>query len=242
MRCSALACDYDGTLATAGRVDPVTLRAVERLRESGRRFVLVTGRPLGDLHEVFPDLGMCDRVVAENGAIVFRPDTCEEVAFAGPPDPRWVARLRELQVAPLSVGRVIVATTVRHEASVRAASRELGLELEIIFNKGALLALPRGIDKATGLSAALEELGLSPYDTVAVGDAENDRELLATCGLGVAVANALSSLKGRARWVTPSAEGRGVSELIDRMLASDECKVAQPAGRGDLRPPLGARR
>ena len=42
----ALASDYDGTLATDGRVDNATIAALERLRDSGRRLLLVTGREL----------------------------------------------------------------------------------------------------------------------------------------------------------------------------------------------------
>jgi hypothetical protein len=44
MRYLALACDYDGTLASEGRVAPETVGALERLRASGRRLLLVTGR------------------------------------------------------------------------------------------------------------------------------------------------------------------------------------------------------
>ena len=48
----------------------------------------------------------------------------------------------------------------------------------MIFNKGAVMILPSGVNKATGLAAALEELGLSPHNVVGVGDAENDHAFL----------------------------------------------------------------
>jgi len=50
----ALASDYDGTLAEDGRVAPATLEALDLLRQSGRKLILVTGRELPDLQEVFP--------------------------------------------------------------------------------------------------------------------------------------------------------------------------------------------
>ena len=59
------------------------------------------------------------------------------------------------------------------------AIRDLGLELQVIFNKGAVMVLPSGVNKATGLDAALDELGLSPHNVVGVGDAENDHAFLA---------------------------------------------------------------
>ncbi|MBD2538361.1 HAD hydrolase family protein [Coleofasciculus sp. FACHB-SPT36] len=75
--------------------------------------------------------------------------------------------------------------------------------------------------KASGLSVALSELGLSPHNTVGVGDAENDSALLNLCECGVAVANALPMLKEIADFVTKGDRGAGVIELIDHLLASD---------------------
>ncbi|WP_242040654.1 HAD-IIB family hydrolase [Coleofasciculus sp. FACHB-1120] len=97
----------------------------------------------------------------------------------------------------------------------------MGLDLQVILNKDAVMVMPSGINKASGLSVALSELGLSPHNTVGVGDAENDRALLNLCECGVAVANALPMLKEVADFVTKGDRGAGVIELIDQMLASD---------------------
>ena len=70
VRYLALATDYDGTLAEQGTVRPETVAAVERLRKSGRRAVLVTGRELEDLKTVFDRFDLFDLVVSENGALV----------------------------------------------------------------------------------------------------------------------------------------------------------------------------
>src|SRR5829696_7465795 len=103
---------------------------------------------------------------------------------------------RELpQLKPVSVGRVIVATYEPHETTVLQVIRELGLERQVIFNKGAVMVLPSGVNKATGLKCALEELKLDAANVVGVGDAENDHALLQLCGLGAAVQNALPALK-----------------------------------------------
>ncbi len=221
MRYLALACDYDGTLASDGRVDEATLAALERLRQSGRRLILVTGRHLEDLLEVFPQVNLFERAVVENGALLYRPATHEEKALGDRPPEEFVKALQERGVDPLAVGRVIVATWHPHETTVLEVIRELGLELQVIFNKEAVMVLPSGLNKATGLKAALDELGLSPHNTVGVGDAENDHALLNLCECSVAVANALPMLKERADLVTNAARGAGVTELIDRMIASD---------------------
>jgi HAD superfamily hydrolase (TIGR01484 family) len=221
MRYLALATDYDGTLAHDGRVDGPTLRALGRLRESGRRLALVTGRELNDLKQIFPELDLFDRVVAENGALLYRPRTREEKVLAPAPPPAFLDALRARGVGPLSAGRVIVATWEPHQAAVLDAIHGLGLELQVIFNKGAVMVLPSGVNKATGLLAALDELGLSPHNAVAAGDAENDHALLAACECGVAVANALPALAEHADLVTRGDHGAGVVELIDGLLADD---------------------
>ncbi len=221
MRYHVLACDYDGTLAHDGVVDQSTVQALRRLRESGRRLMLVTGRELDDLGRVFPHLDLFERVIAENGALLYAPAGRRERLLGEPAPAALVQRLRTAGVAPLSVGRVIISAWEPHEAEVLGAIRALGLEHQVIFNKGAVMVLPAGITKATGLAAALQEVGLSAHNAVAVGDAENDLHLLALCECGVAVANALPSLKKQADWVTTADHGAGVRELIDKLLAND---------------------
>jgi len=221
MRYLALCTDYDGTLATDGRLLPDTVQALERLLASGRRLVLVTGRELDDLQKVCPRLDLFEYVVAENGALLFKPSTGEETPLAPPPPETFVALLRERGVGPISVGRVIVATWEPHETSVLATIRDMGLELQVIFNKGAVMILPAGVNKATGLTRALEKMELSPHNAVGVGDAENDHALLALCECSAAVSNALPTLKSAADIVTTADHGAGVVELIEEMLRDD---------------------
>ncbi|HEX8202253.1 MAG TPA: HAD hydrolase family protein, partial [Isosphaeraceae bacterium] len=180
----------------------------------------------------FPRIDLFDRVVAENGAVLYRPETREEKVLAEAPSPGFVAELRRRGVDPIAVGRAIVATWEPHRESVLAAIRALGLDLHVIGNKRAIMVLPAGVDKATGLAAALDELGLAPRDVVGIGDAENDCAFLASCGLGVAVANALPALQERADLVTQAGHGAGVVELIARMLDD-----ALPAPRPRPGPP-----
>jgi hydroxymethylpyrimidine pyrophosphatase-like HAD family hydrolase len=226
MRYLALATDYDGTLAHDGRVDEATIAALVRLRETGRRLLLVTGRELPDLRSIFPRLELFDRIVAENGALIYRPATKEEKVLGSAPPAAFLEELERRGVRPLSVGRVVVATWEPHEAAVLDAIHRLGLELQVVFNKGAVMVLPSGINKATGLAIALEELGLSPHNAVGVGDAENDHAFLAHCECAVAVANALPALKERADWVTRGDHGAGVAELVEHLIADDLAALA----------------
>lgn len=237
MRYHILATDYDGTLATDGQLLDETREGLERLRTSGRKIVMVTGRQLDDLRRVCPDLSLFEIVVAENGAVLYWPPTNERRVLAEAPPPAFVARLRELGVPDVAVGDVVVATWHPHETSVLAAIRELGLELQVIFNKGAVMVLPPGVNKASGLSAALGSMGFSPHEAVGIGDAENDHAFLKLCECGVAVQNALPMLKERADLVTNADHGAGVVELIDGLLTNDLGELTPLLGRHDI--PIG---
>jgi hydroxymethylpyrimidine pyrophosphatase-like HAD family hydrolase len=220
MRYLAFACDYDGTLASDGRVSESTLGALRRLRASGRKLLLVTGRELEELISVFPELDLCEWVVAENGALLYHPSTHREKPLGDPPPAEFLRELKTRGV-PISVGRVIVATWEPHETTVLGVIRDLGLERQVIFNKGAVMVLPSGVNKATGLTAALEELELTPHNVVGIGDAENDHAFLRLCECSVAVANALPTVKQQADVVTIGDHGAGVAEIVEALVAHD---------------------
>ncbi len=220
----ALATDYDGTLAQHGRVDSQTCKALEEVRASGRKLIMVTGRDLADLKRVFERFDLFDLIVAENGALLFDPTKKEEIPLAPPPPAPLVDRLRELGVSPLSVGRTIIATWEPNESVVLEAIRDLAVEQHIIFNKGAVMVLPSGINKASGLKEALKRLGLSPHNVAGIGDAENDQAFLSACGCAVAVDNALATVKEKADLVVAD-HGSGVIELATMLVADDLASV-----------------
>lgn len=221
MRYRVLACDYDGTLAHHGRVSSDSVAALQKLRATGRRLLLVTGREMTDLFAIFPELDLFEWIVAENGGLLYRPSNQEERVLGERPTHIFVKTLQDRGVAPLSVGRVVVATWEPHQSVVLDTIRDLGLELQVIFNKGAVMVLPAGVNKATGLVAALKEMALSPHETVGIGDAENDHALLSHCECSAAVANALQAVQERADLVMRSDHGRGVEELIEQIIADD---------------------
>jgi hypothetical protein len=137
-------------------------------------------------------------------------------------------------VPRLEIGDVIVATWEPHEATVLKTIHDLGLDLQIIFNKGAVMILPTGVNKATGLTAALKRLGFSHHNTVAIGDAENDEAFLKLCDASAAVENALDVVKKQVDIVTRGARGAGVCELIDEVLDNDLKQLRHRPGRGIL--------
>lgn len=226
----ALATDFDGTIAREGVVEPEVTAALRRLKAANRRLILVTGRELGELLPLYPHMDLFERAVVENGALLYTPATQKSRRLAPSPPPQMVDEFARRGI-PCSVGHSIVATTEPYEHAVLSIIRDLGLEWHVIFNKGSVMVLPSGVNKATGLSAALEELGIAADRVVAVGDAENDHALLRFCGCAAAVGNALPALKASADIVLTGVAGRGVIELVERIIADDLKGVPlRPAG------------
>ncbi len=217
----ALATDYDGTLATHGEVAERTIAAMERLRDSGRKIILVTGRQLDELLEIFPRPELFEWIVAENGAELYCPKTRSRQLLCEPVPPSLPDLLRQRGIGNLQVGQGIVATWLPNEHIVLDALHELGLDRQIIFNKDAVMVLPTGVNKASGLTAALMQMKISHHNTVSVGDAENDLPMLQQCQCGTAVSNALDSVKAKSDLLLQADHGAGVEELIEFLLRDD---------------------
>jgi HAD superfamily hydrolase (TIGR01484 family) len=234
MRYHVFATDFDGTIAHNSIVSEKTRDALKRLVASGRQLILVTGRELPDLKILFSELKLFRWVVAENGGLLFEPSTNKEWLLSDSPSEDFIAALRIRGVTDLSVGKSIIATWSPFEQIVLETIRELGLEMQVIFNKGAVMILPAGINKAFGLQRALKELNLSMHNTVGVGDAENDHSFLRAVEFSAAVSNALSSLKESVDLVLPLDHGDGVAWLIDQILADDLASLAETVQRFPL--------
>ncbi len=215
----AIATDYDGTLATDGLVDANTWAAVDDWRQQDGQILLVTGRQLAELQRVCPHWERFAAIVAENGTVVHWPAEGRTHLLSAPPPPIFVERLQAMGVTDIQRGQVVVATWQPHDTTVQHLLNELQLDFQVILNKRAVMVLPSGMDKATGLKTALAALKVPAHEVAAIGDAENDIPLLQSCGLGVAVANALPEVQAIADYTTQGERGAGVQELIRHLLA-----------------------
>lgn len=213
----AIAIDYDGTLTEGEQPSAATLDAIAAIRETGTRMVLVTGRVLADLEHVFPTVDdYFDAVVAENGGVLRHRGVSR--ALAAPVPFELDERLVHRGVA-FARGQVLLACQAEHELAVLAELRELGSDCQLIRNRGALMVLPAGVTKGTGVVEVLRVLGVSHHSAIAIGDAENDLALLDRCELRVAVSNAVDSLRRNADLVLEKPNGEGVSDFLQGPLA-----------------------
>lgn len=232
MRYVVLAAGFDGTLAREGRCDERCVDALRELSATGRKLILVTGRQLRPLLEVFPEARIFDYIVAENGAVLHRTATRQSEILGQAPPEILLQELRRQHVSPLSVGSSIITTTTEHADAARSALRKLKLHLdyELVSNDEMLLILPPGVDKASGINEALRELGVSRHNLVAIGNGENDLPLFASAEHAVAVNNSSEAVKQAADRVTEGSYCDGFLELARDLVATD-LTTAVPRGR-----------
>ncbi|MGZ5302391.1 MAG: HAD family hydrolase, partial [Actinomycetota bacterium] len=220
----AVAVGIDGTLADGSRLPPHVLAALRRTRTEGRSVILVTGRTVGGVRDVIPDvLDHVDAVVAENGAVLFAPGRRQ--ALSAPVDGSVAAALADRGVE-IGRGAVIGFTGAGDEHAVLDEIRRLGFEYQLVRNRNLLMILPAGVNKGSGLLNALRHLEVSPHDTLAIGDAENDHSLFDVAEFGVAVADAVGSLRDRADLVLDEPDGAGVAHLLASGLLDDPTRFA----------------
>ena len=106
-----------------------------------------------------------------------------------------------------------------------AVIETLGAPLNVILNKDALMILPCGVDKATGLAAAVAELNLSLRRTVwQLATPRTMRSYWQPAATGWRWPMRALALKAAADWVTQAKAGQGVIELIDRLLADNRAE------------------
>ena len=217
----AMAIDFDGTLtAESDIVSASALAAIAQARQQGLKALLVTGRILAELRQVFPSVDQWfDSVVAENGAVFSTAGN--ETLLSAPVEFELDRALVEAAV-PFRRGRVLLASQVSFEPDIQAQIRRLGLECQLVRNRSELMILPSGMSKGFGVCRALEMLGISHHNTIGVGDAENDHSLLSACEIGVAVANAVDGLKRHADVVLEASNGQGVANFIRQSVLTRE--------------------
>jgi len=175
-----------------------------------------------------------DLIVAENGALLYVPERRELRRLGDAPEAALIEALQRREV-PFDVGSAIVATTAEHAPAALAAIRETGVERSLVFNKSALMLLPGGVTKGTGLSAALDVAQLSARNLAGVGDAENDHAFLSMCECAAAVADAIPALRERADVVTAAPGSAGAREFIERHVLRDLADLAPRLTRHNVK-------
>ena len=219
--------DLDGTLAPLGKgASAPTVRALCELERAGYRITVCSGKPLYYLCGFLRQLELAAPVlVGENGgALQFGISLPPARAWKHTPTPRAAEQLSAMRarIDEVCEGRVwyqpnevgltafpcIEADFARIEALLHGDAAPD--ELEVFHHVDSFDFTPRGVNKHSGLAVLAKELGLTRADFIGVGDGENDLEMLAFAGVGVAMGNADEEVKEVADYVTTDIDDDGI--------------------------------
>jgi Cof subfamily protein (haloacid dehalogenase superfamily) len=118
-------------------------------------------------------------------------------------------------------------TAIRWQLSMQLNAKEARLTQAL---SDMLEVLPPGASKGAALKTLLKEMDVKPEEVLAIGDAENDTEMIQLAGIGVAMGNASEKLKAVAEYVVASNDEDGVAEAVERfVLKKDAPKEEAPA-------------
>jgi hydroxymethylpyrimidine pyrophosphatase-like HAD family hydrolase len=232
-----LAFNFDGTLAQDGHVPLALQKALQQSDAAGYRLFMVTGRRFGDA-----ELGLLEEILAgivwENGAVLHHTSTDEVYLPFGHTDPRLVEAL-QLAHVPLEQGRAIVSTSEAYDEDVWQVLSGSGVDAVVTHDRDMIRILPPGAAKGAGLERLLGLCGLSPRNLVGFGDGEGDLSLLLLGEFGVAVADAVPSLKRVADLVTDRPGPAGVLEALETYWLPHKAGSTLPVSQHARSIPLG---
>jgi len=223
----ALVTDVDGTITDRRRrISTAAVEAVRTLVDAGIDVVLASGNTVCFMDGLCKMVGTDGTIIGENGGVYRR-------AFSGtlhiPGDQQaclgafeiladyFTKRGVELELfgAQYRFADVAFARNIDPDEA-RAVIRDRHLPVRLLDTGFAIHLQALGINKGTALWEIAGEMGLSPSEMMAIGDSENDIEMLEVAGVGVAVQNAPAATRRAADWVTGSAYGDGFLEAVKK--------------------------
>ena len=214
--------DFDGTIAEEGQVPLEIIEVFRQAHSRNHALFLVTGRLFrqADIEGILPYL---TGIVWENGAVLEHLPTDQvSLPFGKLPDP-LVKDLEQTGIEMIT-GMSIAATWAQHESLVKQISGQHNYCPTLDWNKLALMILPSGANKGSGLKRLLEQSNLSSYTLTAFGDGENDHSLLAIADTAVAVQDAVPSLQKVAHVVSKNPGPSGVVEILGGLLSEADAE------------------
>lgn len=89
----------------------------------------------------------------------------------------------------------------------------------VLFSAPTFLEImPQGVDKGEGIRRLGELYGIGTDEIMALGDSQNDLDMLKAAGFPVAMANAAEEVKAAAAYVTASNDDDGVAAAVEKFV------------------------
>lgn len=209
----AIVTDFDRTITD--RPGRVNLELLDKLSHITSNLILATGRSIGYVKKLAHRFKGWRCIIAEEGAVIYFPETKKTITFSSVYMRQARKRLREVDFS-VKRGRVIVVVKTPRARSVRRLMGErLMQHLDELENADEREFVPKDVNKAKSLLLALQLLNINPEKILIVGDGENDADLFRLPGFKVAVANAHSCVKRLADFVTEKPSTQGVKQVAE---------------------------
>jgi phosphoglycolate phosphatase (TIGR01487 family) len=218
----ALVTDIDGTLTDRNRrLDPQAMELIHRMTDADLPVILATGNVLPVALALHRFLGLDTPIVAENGGVLYRRvagrDVVEHLA-----DRRFaLAAFRRLRRSGLPARRLFTDRWRESEVAIEEGISErrlraalAGLPVFVESTGFAVHLMQRGAGKLPALRRALEPMGLTPGDCLAIGDGNNDVAMLRASAFGATFPSASRRARDAADYVTREAYARGFVEAV----------------------------
>ena len=220
MKYRLLALDLDGTLLNSRKeVTPAVKRALEWVRERGVRVVLSTGRIVGEAAEFACELP-CDDLMVTAGGTAIAAASDERILQSWEMPCEIGAKVVEaVQSRPVRVMIYVGSKIYINEYSNRdfvVNYRVEGFHANKIVTEdiaGEIRKNKLNVTKVYALGER-EVLGVTPAEMAAIGDSDNDAEMLRAVGMPVAMGNADPALKALAKYVTADCDHDGIAQAV----------------------------
>jgi len=144
----------------------------------------------------------------------------EEIAKYGEPMAEGVGALQNI-LDHTEINKVIL---YGQESKIPALRWQLSKQLDGQIHltrsavKGIIEVLPANSSKGKAVMRVMKDLNIPPENTMAIGDGENDIEMLQAVGTAVAMGNAIQKLKDVANQVVGSNDADGVAQAIEMFV------------------------
>ncbi|HQD25534.1 MULTISPECIES: phosphoglycolate phosphatase [Methanoculleus] len=223
----ALVTDVDGTITDRRRrINTAAIEAIRTLVDSGITVVLASGNTVCFMDGLCKMIGTDGTIIGENGGVYRRTFSGtlnisgdQKVCLAAFEELRdyFAEKGIELELFGAQYRFADVAFARNIDADeARAIIRDRHLPVRVLDTGFAIHLQVLGVNKGTALRELAGELGIHPDEMMAIGDSENDIEMLRAAGVGVAVRNAPALTQSAADWVSQGMYGEGFVEAVKK--------------------------
>lgn len=221
----ALLTDIDGTITDSSRrINITAIETIRSLQENGVEVVFASGNTACFMDALCKMVGTRGTFIAENGG-VFRlgytgtlhiqgdQAVCKNALGVLQAHYRLKGIELELYSPAYRFADIAFARTVPAEEVTTILSEH---PVQVIDTGYAIHLQSLGVTKGTAFRSLADTMGIPVSDFLAIGDSENDIQMISTAGIGIAVANAHPDTKAAAQYVTKNGYGNGFVEAIKK--------------------------